>query len=308
VDEVISLALILANDPLRSGDYTMKTFRYILLAILLLLSISVSPFSTYAANNEIPIAAPMTTDLAGGSGVTAFPSVFRVLCAAKQSTGTGFLHKSGKVITVFHVIAGCSAQDIVLLGIQGHPFKVTNIVVDAVVDLALLTPMQDIKAPTLAISESDRYVIGSQVSTWGYPAGYNGLAPLLSSGYLSGTDILPGPSGKPVTRIVVNAAFNSGNSGAPLVEIDGSRVIGVVASKLAPLPEYIEKALQALKEAKYGLMFTKTKMDGTKEEISEAQVTEEILQYLRSQTQLVIGHAVLAKDLRAFLKSNNVEP
>jgi S1-C subfamily serine protease len=286
----------------------MKPVRHTLIAILLVLPISISPFSSYAGNNEIPTAAPMTTDLAGGSGASAFPSVFRVLCPAKQSSGTGFLHKSGKVITVFHVVAGCSAQDILLLGIQGQPFKVTNIVVDDVVDLALLTPAQEIKAPTLAISENDRHVIGSQVSTWGYPAGYNGLAPLLSSGYLSGTDALLGPSGKPVNRIVVNAAFNSGNSGGPLVEIDGNRVIGVVASKLAPLPDYIEKALKALKEAKYGLMFTKTIQDGTTINISEAQVTEEILQYLRSQTQLVIGHAVLAKDLRAFLKANHIEP
>ena len=55
-------------------------------------------------------------------------------------------------------------------------------------------------------------------------------------------------------------------------------------------------------------MFTKNKEDGTKEEISEAQVTEEILQYLRSQTQLVIGHAVLTTDLMAFLKANKVDP
>jgi len=286
----------------------MKIMRYIFSAILLVSSVSVSSLSAYAANNQIPTAAPMTTDLAGGSGATAFPSVFRVQCPAKQSSGTGFLHKSGKVITVSHVVSGCSAQDIVLLGVQGQPIKVTNVVVDTVIDLALLTPAQDIKAPTLTISESDRHIIGSQVSTWGYPAGYTGLAPLLSSGYLSGTDNLPGPSGKPVTRIVVNAAFNSGNSGGPLVEIDSNRVIGVVASKLAPLPAYIEKALKALKEAKYGLMFTKTKEDGTKEQVSEAQVIEEILQYLRSQTQLVIGHAVLVRDLRSFLKANSIDP
>jgi S1-C subfamily serine protease len=286
----------------------MKTMRYIFFAILLVSSVSVSSLSTYAASNQIPTAAPMTTDLVGGSGATAFPSVFRVLCPAKQSSGTGFLHKSGKIITVFHVVSGCSAQDIVLLGVLGQSIKVNNVVVDAVIDLALLTSAQDIKAPTLTISESDRHIIGSQVSTWGYPAGYTGLAPLLSSGYLSGTDNVPGPSGKPVTRIVVNAAFNSGNSGGPLVEIDSNRVIGVVASKLAPLPAYIEKALKALKEAKYGLMFTKTKEDGTKEEVSEVQVTEEILQYLRSQTQLVIGHAVLVRDLRSFLKANSIDP
>jgi S1-C subfamily serine protease len=251
---------------------------------------------------------PMTTDLAGGSGATAFSSVFRVICPPKRSSGTGFLHKSGKVITVFHVVSGCATQDLILLNTQGQTIKISNVVMDPVVDLAVLTPAQDIKLPTLSLSDSDRYVIGSQVSTWGYPEGYTGLAPLLSSGYLSGTDNIQGPSGKRVTRIVVNAAFNSGNSGGPLVDIGSKQVIGVVASKLAPLPAYIETALKALKEAKYGLMFSKTKEDGTKEEISEAQVTEEILQYLRSQTQLVIGHAVLAKDLKSFLKTNNIDP
>ena len=286
----------------------MKIMRYIFSTFLLIPIVPVCSLSADAASNQIPTASPMTTNLAGGSGSTAFPSVFRVLCPVKQSSGTGFLHKSGKVITVSHVVSGCSAQDILLLGIQGQPIKVTNIVVDAVIDLALLTPAQDIKAPTLSISESDRHNIGSQVSTWGYPEGYNSLAPLLSSGYLSGTDILKGVGGKPVERIVVNAAFNLGNSGGPLVEINSNQVIGVVVTKLAPLPEYFEKALKALKEAKYGLMFKKTNEDGTEEQVSEAQVIEEILQYLRSQTQLVIGHAVLVRDLRSFLKTNSIDP
>lgn len=140
----------------------MKIMRCIFSAILLFSSVSVFSLSGYAANNQIPTAAPMTTDLAGGSGATAFPSVFRVLCPAKQSSGTGFLHKSGKVITVFHVVSGCAAQDILLLGVQGQAIKVTKVLVDAGVDLALLTPAQDIKAPTLTISESDRHTIGSQ--------------------------------------------------------------------------------------------------------------------------------------------------
>ena len=244
----------------------------------------------------------------GVQSTTAFPSVLRVACPAKQSSGTGFLHKSGKVITVFHVVSGCAAPDIVLLGVQGKLIKVKNVVMDDVVDLALLTPSQDIKAPVLAISETDRHIIGSQVSTWGYPAGYNGLAPLLSSGYLSGTDVIVGPSGKPVKRIVVNAAFNSGNSGGPLVEIETNRVIGVVASKLAPLPKYIEMALKALRENKLGLGGTRTKQDGTTEQVSESQIVEEILQHLRSQTQLVIGHAVSVTDLRSFLMANGIEP
>jgi S1-C subfamily serine protease len=285
----------------------MKICILILSIILFLSFFSFNSFS-HAEDNQLPTAAPMTTDLAGGSANVALPSVLKVLCPIKDRSGTGFLHKSGKVITAFHVVADCQAQDIILINTQTQAINVTSVLVDADIDLALLTPAQEIKAPTLALSEDDGYTIGSQVSTWGYPAGYSGLSPLLSSGYLSGTDNVQGPSGKAVTRLVVNAAFNSGNSGGPLVEIESNRVIGVVVSKLAPLPDYIENALKALKDTKYGLMFTKTNPDGTREKISEAQVTEEILQYLRSQTQLVIGHAVFARDLRNFLKLNGLEP
>jgi S1-C subfamily serine protease len=279
-----------------------------LLMILLVFVITVFSISTYAASNNIPTSAIMTTDLAGGSESSALPSVFRVICPKENKSGTGFLHKSGKIITAFHVVADCSAQDIILVGVQKQPLKIVSVVVDEDFDLALLTPSQLLKEPTLTIGKSDQNIIGSQVSTWGYPAGYNGFAPLLSSGYLSGTDILLSPSGKPVTYMVVNAAFNSGNSGGPLVKIDNNQVIGVVASKLAPLPDYIEKCLNALKKNNSGMMYTKTNSDGSKEEISEAQVTEMILQYLRSQTQLVIGYAVQAQYLRTFLKAHNVEP
>lgn len=278
------------------------------LVLILFLSFSAYSLFGYAEETNIPTAAPMTTDLAGGSANVAYPSVLRVLCPSKQMSGTGFLHKSGNVITAFHVVADCEAKDIILVNTYVKAVKVSKIIVDEVVDLALLIPAQEIKAPTLAIIEDDRFTIGSQVSTWGYPSGYSGLAPLLSSGYLSGTDNVLGPTGKKVTRLVVNAAFNSGNSGGPLVEIQNNKVIGVVASKLAPLPDHIVSALKALKDTKYGLQFTKNKPDGSTEKFSEAQVTEEILQYLRSQTQLVIGHAVLPRDLRNFLKSNGITP
>jgi hypothetical protein len=37
-------------------------------------------------------------------------------------------------------------------------------------------------------------------------------------------------------------------------------------------------------------------------------VIAEVLEYLRKQTQLVIGHAVILGDLRSFLKENDIEP
>jgi S1-C subfamily serine protease len=146
------------------------------------------------------------------------------------------------------------------------------------------------------------------VSTWGYPDGYHGFAPLLSSGYLAGVDRVNVSNQKSVARLVINAAFNLGNSGGPLLEIEKGTVIGVVSSKVAPLPPDIESALAALKSDRTIMSFEKTMPDGTKEKKSSSELLEEVLQYMRSQTQLVIGHAVLPSDLKAFLKSNGVDP
>ncbi len=261
-----------------------------------------------SSKDQIPVTSPMTTDLAGRSGVVAIRSVLRVLCPSKNIGGTGFLHKSEKIITAAHVVASCKASDLLLVDAAGKRTKISDVVIDNEVDLALLTPDLKLNGNTLSISSKNKFSIGLQVSTWGYPSGYNGLAPLLSSGYLSGIDAVKTTSGQHIQRWVVNAAFNSGNSGGPLVDIETSEVIGVVSSKLAPLPPYIESALKALKSQKSGFVFTKTKPDGTTENVSQAQVVEEVLQYLRSQTQLVIGYAVMIGDLKTFLKANGVEP
>ncbi len=272
------------------------------------LSIAIAfPLALQAAD-QIPTAAPMTTDIAGRSSTLAMPSVYRLQCPDTKLGGTAFLHKSGKLITAAHVVEGASASNMVIRGVQGPPIRVKSVVTDKDLDLALLTPTNTIKEPALDITSKVGFSVGMQVSTWGYPAGYRGPTPLLVSGYLSGVDVQKAPSGKPGLRWVVNAAFNSGNSGGPLVDIETGQVIGVVSSKLAPLPPDVEKALNALKNQKSGFGFTKTKSDGTTEHMSQAQVIEGVLQYLRSQTQLVIGYAVMSQDLQKFLKAQGVDP
>jgi hypothetical protein len=185
---------------------------------------------------------------------------------------------------------------------------ITKPVIDVDLDLAFFAPLDKINTQALPISINDDHSIGAQVSTWGFPEGYSSFAPLLSSGYIAGIDQVPINKDKRVRRMVINAAFNSGNSGGPLLEIETRTVIGVVVSKLAPLPSEIESALAALKKDKTIMAFEKTYPDGTKEQKSEAQLLEEVIQYLRSQTQLVIGHAVMTSDLKGFLKSNKIEP
>ncbi len=257
-----------------------------------------------SADGQMPTGAPVATDTAGKSGAIAASSVVRVICSAEGTGGSGFLHGSGKVISAAHVVAGCDRSKLVLIPTSGSPVPVSEIKLDEKLDLALLAPQQRIGGPSFPISSKSSLTVGAQVTTWGYPTGYNGRAPLLSVGYLAGEDRV----GLSPPRWVVNAAFNAGNSGGPLVDVEDGAVIGVVASKLTPIPPSVESALEALKTQRSGITYKKQHSDGTSENVSEGQVVAEILHYLRSQTQLVVGHAVKSGDIRSFLKANGIEP
>jgi S1-C subfamily serine protease len=282
----------------------MKYKRIIVIGVVLLVGITAFTISV-GSSNEIQVSAPLDTDSAGRMGAIANQSVFKLVIVKKNMTGTGFLHASGNVLTAAHVIAGVNPEDVVILMSDGKRITVEKIVTDPDVDIAMLTTKQKIKAKALPLATAEQFTVGIQVSTWGFPAGYNGMQPMLSVGYLSGKDVIRSSSGKIIERFVVNAAFNAGNSGGPLIDIESGSVMGIVVSKLAPMSPYIESALRALKNDKSISAFSITKPDGTTESISNSQVLEQVLQYLRSQTQLVVGRAVLTGDIKTFLKKHN---
>jgi S1-C subfamily serine protease len=261
-----------------------------------------------AAQERTALSSQLATELARHTANIAIPSVFRVLIPAKSRSGTAFLHKGGRLITASHVIGDCSIREVALVSSRGEKFGVKKIVSDQDHDLTLVTPDTKINSPSLQLSSTDKFAVGLQVSSWGYPAGYKGQKPLFMSGYLSGIDMVETRDGKSTARWVINAAFNNGNSGGPLVDIERGEVIGVVSSKLAPLPKDVESALAALKNQKSNFVFEKKLQDGTRVIMSEAQVIEFVLEYLRSQTQLVIGYAVTIVDLRNFLGSQGIAP
>jgi S1-C subfamily serine protease len=257
---------------------------------------------------DIPVSAPINTDSTGKAGDIAEESVVRVICTDRGSGGTGFLHFSGKIITAAHVVKNCSTPKIVVLPSTGGPISVSSVVADDELDLALLSLAKPMTSKAFYISKNVNVKVGSQVSTWGFPGGYSGRKPLLSVGYLSGMDGRKSSSGSVIKRWVVNAAFNLGNSGGPLINIEDGSVVGVVSSKLAPMPPDIESAIQALTNQKAGFQYTVTRPDGSTFNVSEGQVVAMVLEHLRSQTQLVIGHAVLLDDVRSFLKKHGVKP
>ena len=159
-------------------------------------------------------------------------------------------------------------------------------------------PSIEVKATPLEIASTNEFKIGTQVSTWGYPGGYFGLFPMLSVGYLAGIDAFQAKSGKIIKQWVVNAAFNGGNSGGPLIHIESGKVFGVVSSKLAPISQEAAQILEALeKNSGTGIMYSGTTADGKPARWTEGQLVGRVLTELRRRVQLVIGKAVLREDL-----------
>ena len=257
---------------------------------------------------QLPTSAQVTTDIAGKAASSVRQGVLRVICKATNMGGTGFLHRSGNVLTAAHVVKGCSAQDVALVTISGQVFAISSIDADDVVDLALLKPIGTIPGQALSIAPVSPPEIGMQVATWGYPGGYSGLAPLLSVGYLAGTQEFKDGSNPAVLRWVVNAAFNGGNSGGPVLSLENGSIIGVVDSKLTPVPQEIAQILEVLQKQQYGLQYNGTKADGTAVTYSEGQLIGEVLQYLRGQVQLVIGYSIAPDDIAKFLKARKLNP
>jgi S1-C subfamily serine protease len=207
------------------------------------------------------------------------------------------------VITAAHLAKDCG-DSLVVVTAGGESVSAKTVRRDDLLDLAILSTEKTLHGVrSLLLSTSTNFLIGSRVSTWGYPSGYVSSMPLLSVGYLAGVDQVKSPP-----QWIVNGAFNLGNSGGPVISIEDGSVIGVVSSKLAPFPDGLEASLKALHNSRAILMYKRQRSDGTLEDLSEGQIVSEVLDYLRSQTQLVVGYAISVKELRQFLESNGIEP
>jgi hypothetical protein len=143
---------------------------------------------------------------------------------------------------------------------------------------------------------------------------YNGPAPLLSVGYVSGY-IAEDDHGTQVKHLVVNGAFNPGNSGGALLKAQTDIVVGIVVAKYHLFPPFVNQAIQALSNNKSGFVYPVSDAHGNPVKdaqgnpvsFSEAQITAGILQQFYQTTQVMIGEAVSVSELHAFLKAKEQE-
>lgn len=246
-------------------------------------------------NGKIPTSTKWTRDAVGDEGREAVDSVYQIICSRTDSQGTGFLLDNGYVVTNDHIVHNDPVGGIMAQSSHGEVVKFSDKNVDADRDLAILEPLGNLDGG-LKLDLDANLEVGSQVSTWGYPLGHSGPSPLLSVGYLSGFSKEQTNSG-PVKQLVVNGAFNDGNSGGPLFMPNEDDVIGIVVAKHAPFTPFQRQALQILAEKESGFQFEATDPQGNTQNISQAQIIANLMQRFVSLTQVMIGYAVDASEL-----------
>jgi S1-C subfamily serine protease len=144
----------------------------------------------------------------------------------RAATGTGFLVANERVLTNRHVVDECNR--VLVRGPDGRNHAaVPPARTDAKLDLAVLT-VPGLTGPVLAFRQDPPLRRGEGVVAYGYP-----LSGLLSSdakltrGEING---LRGLRDNP-DQIQISAPVQPGNSGGPLLDMQGN-IVGVVVSKL----------------------------------------------------------------------------
>jgi len=147
--------------------------------------------------------------------------------AEGRGQGSGFVYDDRHIVTNDHVIGNGTAAD--LQYTNGDWTGATLVGRDYHSDLAVLEADHVPKtASPLSLTEK-RPVVGQEVAAVGNPYGLNGS---MSSGIVSGVNRtldLPDRQFSYPNVIQTDAAVNPGNSGGPLVDLDGA-VAGVINS------------------------------------------------------------------------------
>lgn len=177
------------------------------------------------------LAVPSNVDLPGvNRAAQSVVKVSSVGCGGIV-TGSGFPIGNGYVVTNAHVVSGTSTHTISTPG--GTNYRATVVLFDPERDVAVLQA-PGFGAPGLAFGQADR---GTQGAVIGYPGGG---AEQTTAAVVNGTVTAEGRdiyNQNLVTRqvFILQASVHPGNSGGPLVDLQG-RVLGMVFATSASNP------------------------------------------------------------------------
>ncbi|ARS89528.1 S1C family serine protease [Natrarchaeobaculum aegyptiacum] len=145
--------------------------------------------------------------------------------AEGRGEGSGFVVDDRHVVTNDHVVAGAEAVELQYLTGDWSGSRLVG--TDRFSDLAVLEVDHVPESTTPLSFSAEHPVVGQQVLAIGNPFGLEGS---MSAGIVSGVDRTtdaPGRNFSFPNVVQTDAAVNPGNSGGPLVDLDGD-VVGVV--------------------------------------------------------------------------------
>ena len=233
----------------------------------------------------------------GRAAPTAMASVFRIGCtdpALPRDPATGFLHRSGTVVTAAGVVARCPTEALLVTTPSGDLHRVTRAAIDEDLDLAVLWPAGVVAGASFDIGDDPEIAAGEQVSTWGYPAGLHCDAPLLIVGFLAGEEQPAHDAPQLPPRWILDA-MNPASPGGPLLRVRDDTVIGVVSSRPRVLPDDVESALRNPER--------RAAEQGTGAR-SYAQLVADLARVGIQRR----AHAVRQRELRELLSRQGIEP
>ena len=150
-----------------------------------------------------------------------------------KSTGSGFVYKkddkNGYIITNAHVVS--NATSVTITNSKGETYDAKILGSDAYADIAVLSTDAANVIKIAEIGDSSKIELGDTIFTIGSPLGseYFGT---VTKGIIAGKNRLVGSDSIMLEAIQIDAPINEGNSGGPLLNINGE-VIGVNSMKIA---------------------------------------------------------------------------
>lgn len=150
----------------------------------------------------------------------------------QKSIGSGTIIDSrGYILTNYHVIAGAADIQVTTFGYQNNVYAARVVKVDIERDLAVLRIDSDRPLPTATLGNSAMAEVGDVVLAIGSPYG---LEQTVTLGIVSDDRRTLAIDGKIYEDMMqTDAAINKGNSGGPLININGE-VIGINTAIYAP--------------------------------------------------------------------------
>ncbi len=156
-----------------------------------------------------------------------FVNPFGPTVQTEEALGSGFvIDKAGDIVTNDHVVAG--AKTVRVSFSDNESYKATIVGADPTTDLAVLRVNANARALTpLQLGDSDRVQVGDEVVAIGNPFG---LSRTVTAGIVSALQRqILSPNQYTIDHVIqTDAAINHGNSGGPLIAMDGD-VVGVNA-------------------------------------------------------------------------------